>query len=100
MNQNSYPLKEWHFQHMQKTVIKYVAGLSEIEKSYSWKVRHHKKYDGNLTSVRKNINFDIKHGVTKQEVSEFLDRVRNDPSFSDIRKCEGSKERIWKLQLI
>jgi hypothetical protein len=24
-------MKDWHFEHMQKTVVKYVAGLSEDE---------------------------------------------------------------------
>jgi hypothetical protein len=45
-----------------------------------------------LTSVRKNIKFDIEHGVTKQEITEFLDEVRNDPSFSEIRKGEVAKK--------
>jgi hypothetical protein len=27
--QNNYPLREWHFEHMQKTIVKYVTGISE-----------------------------------------------------------------------
>ena len=91
-------MKEWHFEHMQKTILKYVSGLTETEKDSSWKVKKHKKYGGNLGNVRRNINFDIKHGVTREEVVAFLDKVLNDPSFSDIRKTEGSKERIKELQ--
>jgi cell division septum initiation protein DivIVA len=53
-----------------------------------------------LTSVRRNINFDIKHGVTREEVTEFLDKIQHDPSFSDVRKSEGSKERIEELHVI
>jgi hypothetical protein len=92
-------MKDWHFEHMQKTVVKYVAGLSEGEKGSSWKVKQHKKYSGNLANVRKNISFDIKHGVTREEVTAFIDKVLNDPSFSDVRKSEGSEERIKQLQI-
>ena len=39
----------------------------------------------------------MKHGVTREEVTEFLDKVQNDPSFSNVRKNEGSKERLEEL---
>ena len=97
---NNYPMKEWHFEHMQKTILKYVSGLTETEKGSPWKVKQHKKYGGNLVNVRRNINFDIRHGVTREEIIEFLDKVLNDPLFSDIRKTADSKERIKELQLI
>jgi hypothetical protein len=92
-------MKEWHYEHMQKTVVKYAVGLSEDEKGSSWKIKQHKKYSGNLANVRRNINFDIKHGVTREEVIAFIDKVLNDPSFSDVRKSEGSEERIKQLQI-
>ena len=91
-------MRDWHFEHMQKTILKYVSGLSETEKNSSWKVKQHKKYGGNLPSVRRNINFDIKHGVTREEVTEFLDKVLNDPSFTDMRAVAGSIERIEDLR--
>jgi hypothetical protein len=91
-------MKEWHFEHMQKTIVKYVSGLSETERGSPWKVKQHKKYGGNLGNVRRNIDFDIKHGVTREEVIAFLDKVLNDPSFSDTRKIAGSTERVKELQ--
>jgi hypothetical protein len=72
IKQNSYPLKKWHFEHMQKTVVKYLSGISEYATPYQ--KRMHNKYSGNLTNVRRNINFDIKHGVTRGEVITFLTR--------------------------
>jgi hypothetical protein len=99
VQQNSYPLKDWHFEHMQKTIVKYVTGLSSSDNNSSWKKRQHKKYSGNIGYVRRNINFDIKHGVTREEVVTFLDRVRNDSAFSDMRKSVGSMERIDELQI-
>jgi hypothetical protein len=97
IKQNSYPLKDWHFEHMQKTVVKYLSGISEYATPYQ--KRMHNKYSGNLTNVRRNINFDIKHGVTRGEVITFLDKIRNDSSFSDVRKIVGSGERLDNLQL-
>jgi hypothetical protein len=32
VNQNNYPIKDWHFKHMQKIIVNYVFGLSEEEK--------------------------------------------------------------------
>ena len=97
IKQNSYPLKDWHFEHMQKTVVKYLTGISEYATTYQ--KRMHNKYNGNLTYVRRNINFDIKHGVTREEVITFFDKVRNDSSFSDVRKIVGSGERLDNLQV-
>jgi ABC-type Mn2+/Zn2+ transport system ATPase subunit len=83
---------------MQKTIVKFISGLSELESGYSWKKRQHKKYSGNIGYVRRNIQFDIKHGVTVEEVITFLDKVRNDISFSDVRKSAGSGERLEQLE--
>jgi hypothetical protein len=99
VNQNNYPMRDWHFEHMQKTIIKYVFGSSESEKDSSWKQKQHKKYGRNLANVRRNINFDIQHGVTKEEVTELLNKIQNDPSFADQRKIEGSKKRFEELRL-
>jgi hypothetical protein len=90
--QNSYPLKDWHFEHMQKTIVKYISGISETATPYEKK--QYKKYSGNLIKVNRNIEFDIKHGVTREEINTFLDKVRSDSSFSNVRKIVGSGERL------
>jgi hypothetical protein len=82
---------------MQKTILKYVSGLSDNATPFQKK--QHKKYGGNLANVHRNIEFDIKHGVTREEVAVFLDKVRNDSSFSNVRKSVGSKERLEQLQV-
>jgi hypothetical protein len=82
---------------MQKTVLKYVSGLSE--NALPFQKRMHKKYSGNLSFVQRNIQFDIKHGVTREDVDIFLEEVRNDSSFADVRKNLGSGERLEQLQI-
>jgi hypothetical protein len=99
VQRNDYPMREWHLENMKKTIVKYVGGLSEDEVKSKYKIRLHKKYKGNLAYVRRSIDDDIRHGVTREEVIEFLDKVLNDASFSDIRKNQGSEERIRELQI-
>jgi hypothetical protein len=96
-HQNSYPMKDWHLEHMQKTIVKYVTGLSDTATSYQ--KRQHKKYGGKLAKVHQSIAFDIRHGVTTAEVLDFLDKVRNDREFADIRDKEGSMERLDLIKI-
>jgi hypothetical protein len=93
--QNSFPMREWHIEHMEKTVVKFVTGLSG--EASGWQKRQHKKYN-KITNVRRNINYDIKHGVTNEEVLSFLDKVRNDVSFSTVRNNDGSIERLNEVE--
>ena len=92
-------MRDWHFEHMQKIILKYVSGLTETEKHSSWKVKQHKRYGGNIYNVRRNIKDDIHHGVTREEVAEFLNKIENDSSFSNIRRIAGSIERIKDLEI-
>jgi hypothetical protein len=96
IQQNSYPMKEWHRENMQKRVIKYVIGLSDDATSYQKK--QHKKYGGNIANVYKNIDFDIRHGVTREEVLLFLDKVRNNADFSNVRNSLGGIGRLDEIQ--
>jgi hypothetical protein len=92
LQQNSYPMKEWHLENMKKTVVKYVTGL--IENATLDQKRHHKKYNGNLAWVHKNVTTDIKHGVSVGEILDFLDKIRSSNEFANIRNKEGSLERL------
>ena len=94
--QNSYPLREWHFEHMQKTIIRYVTGISEDSSSFQKRV--HKRYNGNLTYVCKNIGFDIKHGVTNDQVLTFIDKVKSDPIYANMQQNNDSIERLESLE--
>jgi hypothetical protein len=95
IRQNSYPMKEWHLENMKKRVVKYVTGLSDD--ATSWQKRQYKKYGGNIGNVCRSIDFDVRHGVTIEEVLVFLDKVRNDPIFSNIN---DNVDRIGRLNEI
>ncbi len=93
--QNSFPMKEWHVEHMQKTVVKYVKGISE--NATGWEKRNHKKYGG-LANVCRQIEYDIKHGVTNEQVISMFQKVRKDSSFFELRKGNGSMERLAEVE--
>lgn len=95
LEQNSYPMKEWHVKHMENTLVKFVTGLSED--ASRWERRINKKY-GKIGRVAKRIEYDIKHGVTIKQVSLFLQLIRTGPSFSEIKTHNGSMARLNEIE--
>ena len=93
--QNSFPMKEWHVEHMEKIVVKYVKGLSED--ASGWERRNHKKYGG-FSNTCRQIEYDVKHGVTSDQVTLMLHRVRTHSSFSNLRKGDGSMARLAEIE--
>ena len=86
MIQNSFPMREWHVKHMEKIVVKFVTGLSA--NASMWEKRQNKRY-GRITSVCRQIGYDIKQGVTNEQVLLLLQKIRNDSSFSSLRNNDG-----------
>jgi hypothetical protein len=80
---------------MEKTLVKFITGLSED--ASRWEKRINNKY-GRIGKVCKRIEYDIKHGVTKKQVCSFLQLIRTDPSYSDVRTHDGSLERLDEIQ--
>jgi LPS O-antigen subunit length determinant protein (WzzB/FepE family) len=80
---------------MEQTLVKFVTGLSED--ASNWEKRINKKY-GRISRVCKRIEYDIKHGVTSTQVSSFLQLIRTDPLFSQVRTHDGSMERLDEIQ--
>jgi hypothetical protein len=93
--QNSFPMREWHVKHMEKTVVKFVTGLSAT--ASMWEKRQNKRY-GRITSVCRQIGYDIKQGVTNEQVLSLLQKIRNDSSFSGLRDNDGSTERLNEVE--
>ena len=88
-------MREWHVEHMEKTVVKYVKGLSET--ASGWEKRNHKKYGG-ITNICRQIEYDIRQGVTPEQVASMLHKVRNGSSFATLRKNVGSMERLEEVE--
>ena len=88
-------MREWHVKHMEHTLVKFVTGLSDD--ASNWERRMNKKY-GRFTRVCKRIEYDIKHGVSNKQVCSFLQLIRTESSFSEIRSRDGSMERLNEIQ--
>jgi hypothetical protein len=73
---NSYPLKEWHRENMKKRLMQYIAEPSDDTSPFQ--KRLYKEHAGNLVDVRKSLEFDIRHGVTKEEVITFFTQLKSD----------------------
>jgi hypothetical protein len=95
LKQNSYPMRDWHVKHMEQTLIRFVRGLSE--NASRWEVKLNNKY-GKRGRVLNRIDYDIKHGVTNQEVLTFLELIRTESIYYDVRSPEGSMNRLNELQ--
>ena len=91
----SLPYERLACQHLQDTIIKYLTGLSE--NATRWQKKLDKKY-GNLTQVTKRIDYDLKHGVEKQEVLAFLELIKTDQSYSELRKANDFGYRFDSLE--
>ena len=80
---------------MKKTVIKYITGLSDTMSS--WQARQYIK-NYNIANVQMTIDYDTKHGVTKEEVLLFIEAVRNHPSYSNLQRNNLSMEKLDKIE--
>jgi hypothetical protein len=53
---------------------------------------------GNLTQVTKRIQYDLKHGVERQEVVAFLALIKTDQSYFELRKTSGFALWLYSLE--
>ena len=92
---NSFPMRQWHIEHMEKTILKYTKGLSAD--ANSWEKRNHKKY-GSFTNICRQLEYDIQHGVTNEELQDIISKIRSHSSFRTLRKDAESMERLSRLE--
>jgi hypothetical protein len=94
MIQNNFPLREWHVKHMEKTIIKFVTGLSV--NATAWEKRQNKR-NGKISNICRQISYDIKQEATNEQVLMLLRKIRNDSSFSSLQKDDDSVQRLNEL---
>jgi hypothetical protein len=88
-------MRQWHIEHMKKTIVKYVGGLAQD--ATSWERKQHKKY-GSFANLCRQIDYDMKHGVTEEQVLLFIQSVRRNSSFAKLRKNDGALLRLEEVQ--
>ena len=80
---------------MQKTVLKYVKGLSAD--ANSWERRNHKKY-GKITNICRQIEYDMRHGVTREELLASFSEIHIHSSYQALRRDSGSMGRLSEIE--
>ena len=95
MKPNNFAMKDWHLEHVEKVIIRFVKGISPDASSFE--KRNYKKYS-TVTSCAKQIEYDIKHGVTMDEVLEVVRKVRHDKQYRDLQKIPESLQRLDELE--
>ena len=95
MKPNNFAMKDWHLDHVEKVIIRFVKGISPDASSFE--KRNYKKYS-TVTSCAKQIEYDIKHGVTMDEVLEVVRKVRHDKQYRDLQKIPESLQRLDELE--
>ena len=92
MKANSYAMKEWHLEHVEKVIVRFVKGVSPDASSFE--KRNYKKYS-TVSSCAKQIEYDIKHGVTHEEVMAVVKKVRHD---KELQKSPDALQRLDELE--
>ncbi len=95
MTQNSFPMKQWHLEHVEKSIKKYIIGLSET--ASMWEKRHHKKY-GTIANCCKQVDYDLKHGVTIEDVFLVLQKIKSDETIASVLQNENSTQRLREIE--
>jgi hypothetical protein len=88
-------MRDWHLDHVEKIILRYMKGISPDATSFE--KRNFKKYS-TISSCSKQIEYDIKHGVTEQEVTDLMNKIRNDPSYSEVRQNQDAIQRLDELE--
>jgi hypothetical protein len=95
MKPNNFAMKDWHLEHVEKVVIRYIKGISPDASSFE--KRNFKKYS-TISSCAKQIEYDIKHGVTTEEVLAVMQKIRHDKSFVVLRTNPETLQRLDELE--
>jgi hypothetical protein len=88
-------MREWHVEHMQKTIIKYISGISGTMSLLQ--ARQYMKYY-NISNVQKTLYYDTNHGVTKEDIFLFIEKVRNDPSHYVLQSNKLAMEKLRNIE--
>ena len=57
----------------------------------------HYKYGG-IVKILRYIEYDKKHGVTNDDVSAIVEKLRSDSSYEEIRGNEGYLDRLKEIE--
>jgi hypothetical protein len=95
MKPNNFAMKDWHLEHVEKVIIRYIKGISPDASSFE--KRNFKKYS-TISSCSKQIEYDIKHGVTLEEVIAVISKIRTNDLYSELRQNPEVLQRLDEIE--
>ena len=88
-------MKDWHIEHIQKMVLKFVKGMPAD--ASAWEKRNHKKY-GSLQNTCRQIEYDLKHGAELADVFSAISKIQTHKSFNLLRADSDSMTRLASIE--
>lgn len=89
-------MKDWHLDHVEKVIVRNIKGISPYASSFE---KHNFKKYSTLFACAKQIEYDIRHGVTTDEVlSVIRRRIRHDKEFSEFQSNHEITQRLVELE--
>jgi hypothetical protein len=88
-------MREWHVEHMHKTIIKYISGVSDTMSLFQ--ARQYLKFYS-ISNVQKTIYYDTNHGVTKEDILLFIEKVRNHPFYYILQRNRLAMEKLGNIE--
>ena len=95
MKTNNFAMKDWHLEHVEKVIIRYITGISPDASSFE--KRNFKKYS-TISSCSKQIEYDIKHGVALEEVIAIIQKIRTSESYTELRENPEVLQRLDEIE--
>ena len=95
MKSNSFAMKEWHLEHSEKVVVRFVRGLSADATAFE--KRNHKRY-GSITQCVKQLEYDMKHGVDRDEIMDVMKKIKVLKKYSELRSDPTAVQRLTSLE--
>jgi hypothetical protein len=88
-------MKDWHLDHVEKVIVRNIKGISPYASSLE--KRNFKKYS-TLFACAKQIEYDIRHGITTDEVLLVIRKIRHDKEFSEFQSNHETMQRLWSFK--
>jgi hypothetical protein len=95
MKPNNYAMRDWHLEHAETTIVRFANGLSPDASAFER--RNYKKY-GTITFCIKQLEYDMQHGVKKDEVMEIFRKIRLNKKYAKLRSNAEATARLQNLE--
>lgn len=88
-------MKGWHREHAEKTIVRFVIGLSENASEYERK--NYKRY-GTVASCIRQLEYDMHHGVEKREIIGIISKIGRSKKYARVRSEIEARKRLQELE--